>query len=45
MYWSLEGINQVLLRGAGLSGILTPCALLVTLGMVLVFLPVFFSKK
>lgn len=35
MYWSLEGVNQIILRDSGWAGILLPCTILFTLGLAL----------
>lgn len=45
LHWSLEGVNEVILRGKGLLGILKPFAILIGSGILLSILPVFFGKK
>lgn len=45
LYWSLEGINEVILRGKGLEGIWMPFSILILSGCVLTVLPVYFGKK
>lgn len=45
LYWSLEGVNEVLLRGKGMEGILLPFTILIVIGAALSTLPVFWAKK
>jgi ABC-2 type transport system permease protein len=45
LHWSLEGVNEVILRGRGISGILMPFAILIGLASLLSILPVYFGKK
>lgn len=45
LYWSLEGVNEVILRGKGFEGVLQPFCILIVIGTALSVLPVFFGKK
>lgn len=45
LHWSLEGVNEVILRGKSIAGILKPFAILIGSGILLSILPVFFGKK
>ncbi|RYZ49588.1 MAG: ABC transporter permease [Sphingobacteriales bacterium] len=45
LHWSLEGVNEVILRGKGLLGIAKPFAILIGSGILLSVMPVFFGKK
>lgn len=45
LYWSLEGVNEVILRGKGWEGIWMPFSILIVSGCVLSVLPVYFGKK
>lgn len=45
LHWSLEAVNEVILRDSGWTGILRPCGILVGSGALLSVLPVFFGKK
>lgn len=45
LHWGLESVNEVVLRGRGLQGILKPFCILVGSGALLSVLPVFFGKK
>ncbi len=45
LYWSLDGVNAIMLRQQGLSGVLQPVSVLFTLGCVFSILPVFWGKK
>lgn len=45
LHWSLEGVNEVILRDSGWAGILKPFSILVGSGVVLGVLPVFLGKK
>lgn len=45
LHWSLEGVNEVVLRGKGLAGIVKPFCILVGSGILLSILPVFLGKK
>lgn len=45
LHWSLEGVNEIILRGKGITGILKPFVILVASGGLLSILPVFFGKK
>jgi ABC-2 type transport system permease protein len=44
-YWSLEGLNQVMLRGASLEGILQSFAIVSAIGVVLILLGVKFRRR
>ncbi len=45
LYWSLEGVNEVILRGKGWEGIWMPFSILIVSGCVLSVLPVYFGRK
>ncbi len=45
LYWSLEGVNEVILRGKGIEGILLPFSILIIIGAALSILPVFRGRK
>ncbi len=45
LHWSLEGVNEVILRDSGWLGILKPFGILIGSGCLLSLLPVFFGKK
>lgn len=45
LHWSLEGVNEVILRDNGWKGILKPFAILVGSGILLGVMPVFLGKK
>ncbi len=44
-HWSLEGINQVMLRGASYNGILQPFAIVCAIGALLTLFGVWFRRK
>lgn len=45
LHWSLEGVNEVILRGSGPAGVLRSFCMLIGSGTLLSILPVFFGKK
>lgn len=45
LHWSLESVNEVILRGSGLMGIARSFGILIGSGILLSILPVFFGKK
>jgi ABC-type multidrug transport system permease subunit len=45
LHWSLEGVNEVVLRNKDLLGVVKPFCILVGSGILLSILPVFFGKK
>ena len=45
LHWSLEGVNEVILRDSGWRGMLKPFGVLIGSGCLLSILPVFFGKK
>jgi ABC-2 type transport system permease protein len=45
LHWSLEGVNEIILRGKGLLGIAKPFCILIGSGILLSILPVFLGKK
>ena len=45
LHWSLEGVNEVILRGKGIMGVWKPVVVLLASGGLLSILPVFFGKK
>jgi len=44
-YWSLQGVNQVMLRGASFSGIIQSFSIVCCIGIILSLLAVWFRKK
>lgn len=45
LHWSLEGVNEVMLRSSGWWGMLKSFGILIGSGILLSILPVFFGKK
>lgn len=45
MYWSLEGVNQVILRDNGWQGIGLPCSVLALLGLVLTLIAILLQRR
>jgi ABC-2 type transport system permease protein len=45
LHWSLEGVNEVILRGKDIIGIIKPFCILIGSGILLSITPVFFGKK
>ena len=45
MYWSLEGVNQIILRDNGWHGILLPCVVLFVLGGVLTLISSLIQRR
>jgi ABC-2 type transport system permease protein len=45
LHWSLEGVNEVILRGKDILGIVKPFGILIGSGILLSILPVFLGKK
>jgi ABC-2 type transport system permease protein len=45
LHWSLDAVNEVILRGKGIAGVLKPIMILLASGALLSVLPVFWGKK
>lgn len=45
LHWSLEGVNEIILRGKSIPGIIKPFGILIGSGILLSILPVFLGKK
>jgi ABC-2 type transport system permease protein len=45
LHWGLEGVKQVMLRGAGVSGILLPLAILFGFALATALIPAYLTKR